>query len=107
PEIRCEGPLDRPRGALVQGAAAISEERRVSGVLGERVLEDVLRARSRVLLVEEVGRLEDGELAAQLGLGLPADLASEVAADGPSDYRQHLQERLGGMIVAVEAARGH
>src|SRR4030095_3772144 len=106
-ESRCEEPLDRPCRALVEHAAPIAEERGIGGLLGERVLENVLHAGPRSLFVEEFARLERREPAAQLLVGLARDLPRELDA-GPSSYdRQRLQQRLGREVEPVDACGKH
>ena len=62
--------LDRLDDPRVERAAPLLQQAAVGDLVRERVLEGVLEIREQPRLVEELGRLELGEPAAQRVLGL-------------------------------------
>src|SRR4030095_11995836 len=93
-ERRREQAFDRAGGTFVQRTAVRAEQRAVRGLLGEGVLEQVARARPRLLAGEELRRFEGREAGGEILLAAPGDLARQRDAGGAAEDRERLQERL-------------
>jgi len=102
-EVLGREPLDGLGDAGVQGALPVVEQPLVRHLVSERVLERVLEVRKEPGLVEELGRLEVGQLGAHLVLRRVGDRQEQRHGHVLADDGGCLKQELGLGGQAVEA----
>ncbi len=94
-------------GALVQLLAALDQQRVVSDLLRQRVLEDVLGVADRRLLVDELGELQLAEYPVQIVVRLERHPSHQLERKFPPQHRQGLQQLLLLRRKPVDACGEH
>ena len=97
--------LNGLRRACMRNPAPLPGKGRIGHLLGEHMLEDILKLWSSRSLVEKLGRLQVREPLAERSVGLVHDPREERCRDPRADDRQRLQQRLLLRHQSIDAGR--